>query len=39
MAATLLGIDRATFLLGLHRYGVAAIALKENELMEDLHNA
>ncbi len=39
MAASMLCIDRVSFLVGLHRYGVAAINLEEDELMEDLHNA
>jgi predicted HTH domain antitoxin len=39
MAASMLGIDRVSFLMGLHRYDVAAINLEEDELMEDLHNA
>ena len=39
MAAKLAGVDRASFLLGLHRYGVAMIDLDENELQSDLDHA
>ena len=39
MAAALAGIDRVTFLLNLHRYGVAMIDLEEEELASDLANA
>ncbi len=39
MAARLVGVDRVTFLLNLHRYGVAAIDLTEEELLSDLENA
>ncbi len=38
-AATLVGMDRAPFLLELHRYGVAMIDLTEEELRSDLENA
>lgn len=38
MAAQLVGSDRVTFLLNLHRYGVAAIDLSEEELRSDLEN-
>ena len=38
-AATLVGMDRASFLLELHRYGVAMIDLTEEELRSDLENA
>ncbi len=38
-AAELAGVDRVTFLLNLHRYGVAAIDLSEEELQSDLRNA
>ena len=39
MAAKMVGIDRVTFLLELHRYGVATIDLDEQELLEDMKNA
>lgn len=39
MAAKLAGTDRVTFLLSLHRYGVAVIDLEEDELVADLENA
>jgi predicted HTH domain antitoxin len=39
LAAQLAGIDRVTFLLNLHRYGVAMIDLTEEELISDLANA
>ena len=39
VAARLAGMDRVTFLLGLHRYGVAMIDLEEEELLSDLENA
>jgi predicted HTH domain antitoxin len=39
MAAKLAGMDRVTFLLNLHRYGVAMIDLDDEELLADLHNA
>lgn len=39
VAARLVGVDRVTFLLGLHRYGVAMIDLDEDELLSDLENA
>jgi len=39
MAAKLAGVDRATFLLSLHRYGVAMIDLDDEDLLADLHNA
>jgi predicted HTH domain antitoxin len=39
MAAQLAGMDRVTFLLSLHRYGVAMIDLGEEELLADLENA
>ncbi len=38
-AATLVGMDRVSFLLELHRYGVAMIDLPEEELRSDLENA
>lgn len=39
MAASLLGMDRVSFLLELHRYGVAAVDLQESEFIEDVRNA
>lgn len=39
IAAKLVGIDRVTFLLNLHRYGVAMIDLEDDELLSDLENA
>ncbi|AFY59874.1 UPF0175 family protein [Synechococcus sp. PCC 6312] len=39
MAATLLGVERITFLLKLDDYGVAMIDLTEEELLSDLSNA
>ncbi len=36
MAARLAGVDRVSFLLDLHRYGVAMIDLDEKELQSDL---
>lgn len=38
-AARLAGVDRATFLLNLCRFGVAAIDLDDRELMDELRNA
>jgi len=39
IAAKLVGLDRATFLLELHRYGVPMIDLDESELLSDESNA
>jgi predicted HTH domain antitoxin len=39
MAANLVGMDRVTFLLSLHRYQVPMIDLSEEELQTDLANA
>ena len=39
MAASLLNIERTSFLMLLHRYGVAAIDLTEQELQRDMCNA
>jgi len=39
MAAALAKTDRVSFLLGLHRYGVAMIDLEEEELASDMRNA
>ncbi len=38
-AAQLCGLDRVTFLLSLHRVGVAALDLDERELEEELRYA
>ena len=39
MAARLAGIDRVSFLLSLHHYGVPMIDLSEEELRSDLEHA
>ncbi len=39
IAAQLVGTDRVSFLLNLHRYGAAMIDLEEEELLSDLENA
>ncbi len=39
MAAQLIGMDRVTFLLNLHHFGVAMIDLEEDELLADIENA
>ena len=39
MAASLLDMDRVAFIMLLHRYGVAAIDLTEEEILRDIHNA
>ncbi|MFH1085562.1 MAG: UPF0175 family protein [Chloroflexota bacterium] len=39
IAAELAGLDRVTFLLSLHRYGVAMIDLDEDELLADVAHA
>lgn len=39
MAAKLVGIPRALFLLNLHRYNVPMIDLDEDELLADIENA
>jgi predicted HTH domain antitoxin len=39
MAASLVGIDRVTFLLSLHNYGVDMINIEPDEIQEDLSNA
>lgn len=39
MAAQLAGVDRVTFLLSLHRYGVAMIAYNEEEVVSDAKHA
>lgn len=38
-AAQLAGVDRVTFLLGLHRFGVPAVDLADDELQSDFLNA
>ena len=38
-AAKLVGIDRVSFLLQLHRYGVSMIDLNQEELESDIKNA
>ncbi|MBW4679502.1 MAG: UPF0175 family protein [Microcoleus vaginatus WJT46-NPBG5] len=38
-AAALVGTDRVSFLLNLHRYNVVVIDLTEKELLSDLENA
>ncbi|MBM3189280.1 MAG: UPF0175 family protein [Chloroflexi bacterium] len=39
IAAQMAGMDRVTFLLSLHRYGVAMIDLDEEELLADVSHA
>jgi predicted HTH domain antitoxin len=39
MAAQLAGVDRVSFLLSLHSYGVPMIDLSEEELRSDLEHA
>jgi predicted HTH domain antitoxin len=39
IAARLVGLDRASFLLELHRYGVPMIDLDESELLSDESDA
>jgi len=39
MAAQLIGMDRVSFLLNLHRFGIAMINLEEDELLADIENA
>jgi len=39
MAASLVGIDRVSFLLSLHRYGVEMINMEAEELLSDIENA
>lgn len=39
MAARMVGMDRASFLLELHRYGTPMIDLDKNELLSDQANA
>jgi hypothetical protein len=39
MAAALAGLDRAVFLLNLHRFNVPMIDLEDVELVSDMKNA
>lgn len=39
MAAKIAGVDRSTFLLDLHRYGVEMINMEPEELTSDVENA
>ena len=39
IAAEVVGMDRVSFLLSLHRYGVPMIDLDETELESDMKNA
>lgn len=39
MAARLVGMDRVTFLLSLHRFNVPMVDLEEDELLMDMENA
>ncbi len=39
IAAQMVDMDRITFLLNLHRFGVAMIDLEEEELLSDIENA
>ena len=39
MAATLVGVDRVTFLLKLAEYGVPIVDIPDTELLSDLENA
>ncbi|HAO23167.1 MAG TPA: hypothetical protein DCQ37_23600 [Desulfobacteraceae bacterium] len=39
IAARLAGMDRVSFLLSLHRFGVPVIDLEEEELLSDVQNA
>ncbi len=39
LAASLVGIDRVTFLLSLHRYGVNMIDIEVDEIQDDFENA
>ena len=39
MSATLAGLDRANFLLNLHRFNIPMIDLEEDELLSDMQNA
>ncbi|MEI6436043.1 MAG: UPF0175 family protein [Bacteroidota bacterium] len=39
MAASLVGIDRVSFLLSLHQYGVDMIDIETDEIYDDFKNA
>ena len=39
MAASLVGVDRVSFLLSLHRYSVDMIDIDPDEIQEDFENA
>ena len=39
MAATLVGVDRVTFLMRLHEFGVSMISLTEEDILSDFANA
>lgn len=39
LAAKLAGVDRVTFLMNLHRYGVAMIDLDADDLQADIEHA
>ncbi len=39
IAAQIVGMDRITFLLSLHNFGVPLIDLEEEELLSDIENA
>jgi predicted HTH domain antitoxin len=39
IAAQMIGMDRVTFLLSLHHFGVPMIDLEEDELLKDIENA
>ncbi len=39
MAASLIGMDRTSFLAELHRFGVPMIDLEEDELLQDIQRA
>jgi len=39
MAASILGMERVSFLLSLHQFNVMAVDLPEDELLEDVKNA
>ncbi|MBN4061458.1 UPF0175 family protein [bacterium AH-315-G11] len=39
MAASILGMERVSFLMILHQFNVPAVDLSEDELLEDIKNA
>jgi len=39
MAASILGMERVSFLMTLHQFNVPAVDLSEDELLEDIKNA